>query len=49
MLKEKGKYRTYEIADLVGFLDYKNFCVVFKKYTKMTPKDFIKAKSVVIK
>lgn len=49
MLKEKGKYRTYEIADLVGFCDYKHFCVVFKKYTNMAPKDFMKAKSVVIK
>lgn len=49
MMKEKGKYRTYEIADLVGFCDYKHFCVVFKKYTNMTPKDFMKAKSVVIR
>lgn len=49
MMKEKGKYRTYEIAELVGFCDYKHFCVVFKKYTNMSPKDFMKAKSVVIR
>ena len=49
MIKEKGRYRTYEIANLVGFCDYKHFCVVFKKYTNMSPKDFMKAKSVVIR
>lgn len=48
MIKEKDKYRVYEIADMVGFGDYKNFCTVFKKYTKYSPKDFIKAKSIII-
>ena len=33
-LLKKGVYRVYEVSDLTGFSDYKNFCVVFKKYTK---------------
>lgn len=48
MSKERGKYRVYEIADMVGFGEYKHFCSVFKKYTKFAPKDFIKAKSIII-
>ena len=49
MMKEKDKYRVYEIADIVGFGDYKNFSLVFKKYTNFSPKDFIKANSVIFK
>lgn len=49
MMKEKDKYRVYEIADIVGFGEYKNFCTVFKKYTNFTPKDFMKANSIIIK
>ncbi|MDU5107465.1 MULTISPECIES: response regulator transcription factor [unclassified Clostridium] len=49
MMKERDKYRVYEIADIVGFGDYKNFSTVFKKYTKFSPKDFMKANSVIFK
>lgn len=49
MMKEKDKYRVYEIADIVGFGDYKNFSLVFKKYTNFSPKDFMKANSVIFK
>ncbi|MBS5886313.1 response regulator [Clostridium sp.] len=49
MIKEKDKFRVYEIAEKVGFGDYKHFCSVFKKYTKLAPKDFVRAKSIVIK
>lgn len=41
-LLEKGTYRVYEVSDLTGFNDYKNFCVVFKKYMKRSPKEYIK-------
>lgn len=49
MIKEKDRFRVYEIAEMVGFGDYKHFCVVFKKYTNLAPKDFVRAKSIVIK
>ena len=49
MMKEKDKYRVYEIADIVGFGDYKNFSIVFKKYTNFSPKDFMKANSIIFK
>lgn len=48
MMKEKDRYRAYEIADMVGFGDYKHFCTVFKKYTNYAPKDFMKATSIII-
>ncbi len=41
-LLRKGTYRMYEISDLTGFNDYKNFCVVFKKYMKCSPKEFVR-------
>ncbi|WP_300380747.1 AraC family transcriptional regulator, partial [Clostridium sp.] len=49
ILKEKGKYRVYEISDMVGFTDYKHYCTVFKKYTNLSPKEFIKGESVILK
>lgn len=41
-LLQKGTYRVYEVSDLTGFSDYKNFCLVFKKYTKTSPTEFVK-------
>lgn len=41
-LLNTGKYRVYEISDMVGFSDYKHFCTVFKRYTLMSPTCFIK-------
>ena len=37
-----GKYRVYEVAEENGFGDYKNFCTVFKKYMKSSPRAFMK-------
>ncbi|WP_261131547.1 response regulator [Bacillus sp. Marseille-Q3570] len=34
--------KTYEVADLVGYIDYPHFTKTFKKYTGMSPKDFRK-------
>ena len=36
-----GTWRVYEIAELTGFGDYKNFCQVFKKYLHVSPKAFM--------
>ena len=36
-----GTYRVYEVAEQNGFGDYKNFCVVFKKYLHVSPRDFM--------
>lgn len=41
-LLNKGTMRIYEIADRVGFNEYKYFCSVFKKYIGVTPSDFLK-------
>ena len=38
----QGDYRIYEIAEKVGFHDYKNFCLVFKKYMRQTPKTYVR-------
>jgi len=40
LLKE-NKYKIYEIAEMVGFSDYKYFIKVFKKYTGCSPARFI--------
>ncbi|WP_053943307.1 response regulator transcription factor [Kallipyga gabonensis] len=36
-LQKSGQYKLYEIAELVGFSDYKYFNKVFKKYTGYSP------------
>ena len=41
-LLKKGTFRVYEVSDLTGFTDYKHFCVVFKKYTRTSPTEFVK-------
>lgn len=35
--------KTYEIAEKIGFTDPHYFSIAFKKYTKMTPTEYIKA------
>ncbi|WP_371362577.1 putative response regulatory protein [Sporomusa rhizae] len=47
-LLKKGTYRVYEVSDMTGFSDYKNFCVVFKKYTKTSPTEFMKQSGCII-
>lgn len=41
-LLHTGKYRIYEISEMVGFSDYKHFCTVFRRYTQMSPTGFTK-------
>lgn len=36
-----GTWRVYEVAEQTGFGDYKNYCLVFKKYLHTTPKAFM--------
>ena len=40
-LLQTQEYRVYEIADQVGFSDYKHFCAVFKKYISCSPTEFL--------
>ena len=42
-LLKDGTWKVYEIANRVGFSDYKYFCSVFKKYTGMSPTEFVKS------
>ena len=39
-LLAKHIYKVYEIADMVGYSDYKYFSSVFKKITGVSPKEF---------
>lgn len=43
-LLDKGNYKVYEVSDMTGFTDYKQFSKVFKKYTGVSPTEFIKQK-----
>lgn len=40
-LLREGRLRVYEVAEQVGFSDYKNFAQVFRKYLQMTPSQFM--------
>ncbi|MBU3113274.1 response regulator [Clostridium lacusfryxellense] len=40
------KLKTYEVAEKVGYNDYKYFSTVFKKYTGFTPKEFKEANNI---
>ncbi|HPU63371.1 MAG TPA: response regulator [Mobilitalea sp.] len=40
-LLRENNYKVYEIAEMVGFSDYKYFIKVFKKYTGSSPARFI--------
>ena len=39
-LIKEGKYHYYQVAEMVGFKDYKYFNHVFNKYIKMSVKKF---------
>ena len=41
-LLNEGTMRIYEVSDILGFSEYKYFCSVFKKYTGVTPSEFVK-------
>ena len=36
----KNTYKVYEVAEMVGYSEYKYFITMFKKYTGKTPKQF---------
>lgn len=40
-LLETGTYKVYEVSDLTGFSDYKHFNTVFKRYTNVSPSEFL--------
>lgn len=40
-LLSSGKFKVYEVAEKVGFLEYKHFYDIFKKYTGESPSTFI--------
>ena len=42
-LLEEGKLRIYEIAERVGFSDYKYFIMVFHKYVGCAPTEFMES------
>lgn len=42
-LLNRNTHRIYEIAELTGFSDYKHFCSVFKKYTGISPTEYVKS------
>ncbi|MCF0130292.1 MAG: response regulator [Pseudobutyrivibrio sp.] len=41
-LLQQGKYKIYEVSDMTGFTDYKHFNAVFKRYTNLSPSDFMR-------
>ena len=41
-LMKKGKYKVYEIAELVGYNNYAYFYKLFKNETGTSPTDFYK-------
>lgn len=42
-LLTEGNYKVYEIAEMVGFSDYKYFSYVFKSYMHCSPMEFLKS------
>lgn len=38
------EYKVYEVAELVGFSEYKCFCTVFKKLVGLSPTEFMNQK-----
>ena len=47
-LLQEGTLRIYEISDQLGFSEYKYFCSVFKKYTDVSPTEFVKNGCVIV-
>lgn len=45
-LLREGKLKVYEIAQQVGFSDYKYFIMVFRKYAGCTPTEFLNSEGV---
>lgn len=47
-LMGSGQYRFGEIADMTGFSSEKHFYTVFRKYTQMTPSEFVKERGSIV-
>ena len=43
----KNTYKVYEVAEMVGYSEYKYFITMFKKYTGKTPKQFREKGSII--
>lgn len=43
-----GKYRFVEVSEAVGFTNYKHFHGVFRKYTNLTPSEYLKNQSCIL-
>jgi len=41
-LLRTNRYKIYEVCDYVGFRDPRHFAQLFKKYTKLTPRQYMK-------
>ncbi len=35
-----ASYKVYQIAEMIGYSDYKYFSMQFKKYVSLTPKEY---------
>lgn len=40
-MMEGGDRRIYQVAEAVGYADYKRFCAAFKKHVGLTPTEFL--------
>ena len=40
----EGETSVSRVAELTGFSDYKHFCAVFKRYTGLTPRDYVRGR-----
>ncbi|HHX60409.1 MAG TPA: response regulator [Epulopiscium sp.] len=45
----EGRYKIYEIAEMVGYSDYKYFSQVFKSYMNCSPMEFMKSNFLIRK
>lgn len=43
------QYRVYEVADMTGFSDYKQFHRIFRDYTSISPTEFLKGAGAVMR
>lgn len=43
------QYRVYEVADMTGFSDYKQFHRIFREYTSISPTEFLKGAGAIMK
>ncbi len=46
-LLNSSKYKVYEVSSMVGFIEYKHFYKIFKKYTGFSPTNTVKKDSLI--